>query len=681
MSIITELNQLSQKSSKLSSDDCHFPTHKKSENSQPPQSNRGLLSLDSPITTTQADICPLGFRKGQGYDLTIDWISATSTKKLAPRQLNDLIYLFSRIPGNKLHLTGGGFGSGFAYYPVCYRSARGGVFAYRAPNYNTVRTVDIKEVQLGEFFDSPSLQITWESSFYPTLKSTNIPPFELIKAGVIKVHSKSNLYSIIVPYDWTVGATDYLDLEIIEEKLQINFNVKSNYIPEYKFGSNDVRWHHFENQLEIIPYENVSIDAAVNQYELKVEFSGEFLRELTLSQCLNILRTLKETGFELTRIDPRLRDWSRRFEPTDLFHYALNGHISQVNVFSAPRIDYEFQSDGSILMKSSTFYAGSPQSEKRNRAYCEREKHGCDSVAYETVLKDNKARSFMDDLLSLYRIDDTMQLVRKRILDAVFSVYAITKESRGKVQELIQNDKESKTTGKLITKNKLYNAKLYHPEWQQFIDDVYSYFSRGFTHKNLKPIKINGYRGGAKTNQLWKTNPVEAQKRAMNFHLRTSKSRYKLMQSMSPAQWEHFVKTEQSIGKYAVKKHCDYEYVAAVISHSRQHTKDYMTLRFLEDCYHHKYSLEKIENNLAKIESDFDSTNYNYTGVSFVSSDFNDSHNLGTSCQNIDMSDYYHVIDDCEDYIAIKEYLEDFRSGKIQPFDIGDCKNSYFKKE
>ena len=659
-------------------DNCHLTSNQYSEYSKPPRSNRGLLSLQSPITTTQADICPLGLRKGQGYELTIDWISATSTKKLFPYQLNELVYLFSKIPGNKLHLTGTGFGSGFAYYPTCYRSANGGVFAYRAPNYNITRTVDIKEVQSGEFFDSPSVQITWKSSHYPSLKSINIPPLDLIQTGVIEMGSKPNLFSITVPFDWLIGATDDFDLEVIEEKLQINFNVKPGHIPHYSYSSNDVRWRYFENQLEIIPNENVNIDAAINQYELKVEFSGEFLRKLTLAQCLDILKILKEAKFDLTRIDPRLRDWRRRFEPTELFHYAINGYISQINVFSAPRMDYEFQPDGSILMKSPTFYAGSPQSEKRNRVYCEREKHGCDSVAYETVLKDNKARSFMNDLLLHYKNDITMQSVKKRILDGVFSVYAITQQSRGKVDELIQNNKESKTSRKIITKNKLYNANIYHPEWQQFIDDVYNYFSNGSSHKNVQPIKINGYRGGAKTNQLWKTNPLEAQKRAMNFHLRTSKSRYKLMQSMSPAQWEHFTKTEQNIGKYAVKKHCDYEYAAAVISHSRQHTKDYMTLRFLEDCYHYKYSLEKIENNLAKIEADFDSTNYNHVGVSFVSSDFKDSQD--ESLQNIDMSDYYHVIDDCEDYFAIKEYLEGVRSGKIQPFDIDDTKNYYYKQ-
>lgn len=628
---------------------------------EPPQSNRGLLS---PITTTQADMCPLGMRKGQGYELTIDWISATATKKMRPIEFNELLRTFSKIPGNKLKLTGTGFGSGYARYSTCYRSVNGGVFAYTVANYRTVRTVDIKDVQLGEFFDSVPVEIRWKSSRCPTIKNSGIPALGLIRSKVIKLHNHWNHYSIIVPSDWLGGADDY-ELEVIQSKLGFDFNLQEGTVPQYLFSSNCVRWRYYDNEIHIIDDGDINIDAAINEYRLKVEFPGEFLRKLTLVRCLDILKILEDTGFRLTRIDPRLRDWSRVFEPAELFDYAINGHISQVNVFSAPRIDYQMQLDGSILMKSPTFYAGSSQSEKRSRVYCEREKHGCDSVAYETVLKDNKAREFMTNLLSLYHCDSSLQSVRKRILDAVFSVYAITQESRGTVEELIQKHGKLEATAKIITKNKSYDATVYHPRWQRFIDTVYSYFLKQDL-SDIKPVKINGYRGGAKTSQLWKT-PVEAQKRAMNFHLRVAKSRYMLMQSMSPHQWEYFVKTEQNIGQYAVKKQCDHEYASAVISRSREHTKDYMTLRFLEDCYHRNYSLEKMQDNLLKIESDFDSANYRHVGVSTISTDIKDSKDFEFDVR-IDMSTYFDVIENTDDYFAIKDYLEDVRSGQIMPF-------------
>ena len=366
-------------------------------------------------------------------------------------------------------------------------------------------------------------------------------------------------------------------------------------------------WRYHEKKLTEMSFEDRYLDDTTNIYETIISIPGGYLRNRTLKRSMKLLKNLQKAGFKATRIDTRLRDYTRTAVPHDWFVLSERGHLRGVKNFQSPIANHETQSDGSILRKSATVNYGSRgKTEKFMRNYCERDKHGRDSVAYEAEYKREKAANLFKELIELSELDPSLRQVQRKILDATLSVIAITEEPKV-IAVPIRKEADSvdtDCTGDIslnyeFRKNPAYDKNKLHPSWQKMLDDAYAYILK-MPLDNVVPVKIKGYRGGAKTALSESTSPHEIKCRVVNNLLRISKSLFLFTEMVSDAEWSRAFALIKNVGRRRLGYGVNREYVLDVIASSKQRTRDYYAIRLMEEVFLSDFSLQSYETVVAK---------------------------------------------------------------------------------
>lgn len=225
--------------------------------------------------------------------------------------------------------------------------------------------------------------------------------------------SKCQNHHLLASVDYFQGTANFPNLERLREFINFLFQSLNDIVlvePDKPWFSGITYQHSFSSfrggkggyrQLEN------------GNYHLGISIPGSCWHQingldqwLTLKVCHNAFR------LKSTRIDFKIRDYSKRKMPSELLEQARLGNVARVKTYgSAGQAKV-----GSPLVE--TAYFGSKNSEKFLRVYHALPVHNEDAVDYENQLRDNKAQAAYLEFVKIPScddIEDTASLVAQYI--------------------------------------------------------------------------------------------------------------------------------------------------------------------------------------------------------------------------------------------------------------------------
>lgn len=145
-------------------------------------------------------------------------------------------------------------------------------------------------------------------------------------------------------------------------------------------------------------------------YHCWLSIPGSCLHQLDGRSQYRLFTGLYHTfRFKATRIDFKVRDYSRRKTPIEIHEQARLGNVARVK-------SYEYSGSAKIgHAPVETCYLGSRQSEKFLRIYDALPVHGENAIDWEVQLRDEKAHSAYSQLANIPSCEDTDLLISQYI--------------------------------------------------------------------------------------------------------------------------------------------------------------------------------------------------------------------------------------------------------------------------
>jgi len=198
--------------------------------------------------------------------------------------------------------------------------------------------------------------------------------------------------------DFLQGTVKFLTVEEFEKFNRFLFNAASQELvlnPDKSFHSG-ITWRSSGSTLQgsKVGY-NISEDGKVHAW---YSLPGSFFHELDGYIQWVILSVMKiQDGFKATRIDCKVRDFTRTVTPQQAMDYAKKGHITGVKTCE---IASKFGVDNPDK-EETTAYFGSRKSEKFLRVYDAMPVHNINAIDWELQCRDEKAEAVYNEFVNL----------------------------------------------------------------------------------------------------------------------------------------------------------------------------------------------------------------------------------------------------------------------------------------
>ena len=148
-------------------------------------------------------------------------------------------------------------------------------------------------------------------------------------------------------------------------------------------------------------------------YKLWLSLPGGYFHSRDTRDAALMLSGLKYAyGFKCTRIDLKVRDYSRRKSPYDIYEQFRLGNIARVR-------QHEWISSGTVDSTSDTLYLGSRKSEKFLRIYDAQKNHDISAIDWELQCRDEKANYMFTMVADIFNSELDNHSERADILTSV----------------------------------------------------------------------------------------------------------------------------------------------------------------------------------------------------------------------------------------------------------------------
>lgn len=243
------------------------------------------------------------------------------------------------------------------------------------------------------------------------LTSTTVHTFpEISQTPFSNTGSECQNRHLEASVDYFQGTSHFSTLERLKEAVSFAFeNCNDNVVFEH--GKPCFAGITFEHSASSIRGGKVGYrltDAGV--YHCWLSIPGGCWHQIDgLSQWRNLVGLHHAFGFKSTRIDFKIRDYSRRKLPSEIIEQAQLGNVARVKT-------YEFSGSGKIgEAPTQTAYLGSRSSEKFLRVYDSLPVHNENAIDWEVQLRDGKAQAAFLEFVTIPSSEDTAPLIAQFI--------------------------------------------------------------------------------------------------------------------------------------------------------------------------------------------------------------------------------------------------------------------------
>lgn len=498
----------------------------------PPPSNSGLLPPSQSFVGSSVPSagCISSPTFSGSLEVRIDCITATLTAFMTSE---DKVRLVGRIneffPNVSFSPFSRGMGSGFAYYPESYSDCSGELSsgaqigfrncAGSSSSYVSLsRLVPFKGVSFSSgsrsffsgyledypvtvrWFGSP-ITVSGSDKFFCPSSDSLIGPV----SSDVPSSSDSCCHVAVLPFSWVDGFDDFDIVCNISKFLGLDIHVDSGSSFDFDFSgcsSSDglCMFSVFPQHLKYLSdaVGDTLGSSGLVPVDCRVEVPGGYLRTLPLSEQFLILSRLDEIGFKITRIDPRIRDYSNVFSPPEMQLYNDSSQITRFDVNSRYYGTSRNKKTGLMESLLGTCYLGSKKSSCVVRIYDENAKHGINATAWEAQFRREKALDCVSNLLSLLSESSGYEKARLYLANSVIACFDIIAKPPNIDTNADSIDKKSDSIVRSLVKKKTHKKKPSPdllPKWRDFKEYVKTFFSSPKC-PDFVPFPVKGSRGG-----------------------------------------------------------------------------------------------------------------------------------------------------------------------------------------